>query len=1054
MFPESPSRTRIHWDYPDKVSGIMTSYNVKICSTFGSCDRAEGFSDCTEYTTSETWTVFDSREDTAYCVLVTVKTRCGVDELSSRPLIAEIRTPLFGLPDATDLKLLSAFENSVTVAWERPQARFDYYWLSIAGDEGEGRGGAEKERIGSCGNGTIIHPNQTRVTCSNLEACIKVSITLRVHRNGPPESTSPGVSLRGIFIPGEGPDPPKNITMLAISPSLTRLQWEGSAKVYGRFLAYTVKICELFNYCGEEASMHGCIELQAHETWLDFHSSADTNYCVLVTTSSQCGEEVLSGHAAVADIRTPLFVLPDVTDLHLMAVDSHYITLAWDKPRGSFDFYWLDVAIENDNESNSVPKHQAGSCGNGTIIHAEQTRITCGPFDPCSNISVTVRTFVKGPPERISMGSTVKGVFLSGQDPSEPRSINIVAKSPSMTRIQWESPTTIHGTLDMYKVKVCKEFTTCDQQENTGGCIQHSASDAWLEFQSTADTSYCTLVTASARCGTDVLTSPPATLEVTTPLFALIFSDLQDVRKLSLLSAANNSITIAWERPKTRFDYYWVYVTSDESKSGSVHRSRVGSCVNGTIIHSAKTQVTCTNLEACTKVSVSIRTHRSGPSEHTSRGVGLNGVFIPGEDPDPPKGITMVGISPSLTRLQWEPSAKVSGRFLGYMVEICDSFKSCGRETSISNCSKLQTYETWLNFTSRADTKYCVLIAARSQCGKQVLNGRPVVAEIRTPLLVAPDVTNVRLVTVGADFFTAAWEKPKGSFDYYSVEVTDGDHHTSGAEPGLVGSCANGTIIHQDQTQVTCSQLKPCSKVGFNVRTHLNRPFSLTSPGVTLNKILIRDKVLPEVASLTLGGFTRDNFMLTWQRPKECFDYYTVEIIDESSSVNSSMSCNNGSVINENETSVICDLPETCAYVTIRVRTHTSGHLKRSSVGAKLTNVLLRGKVPPDVTNLRLTEQGSDFFSVTFEEPKNCYDVLTYRISNSEFPTRPVKQKRCHRQRSHKLPLTPNTVVLTCPGVVACGRIDFRLWTRLRGPPERNSRGVSVPGIVFVSGCR
>ncbi|KAH7933331.1 hypothetical protein HPB49_011571 [Dermacentor silvarum] len=623
IFPESPSRTRLQWEQPEKVSGIMESYNLQICSTFESCDRAEGLSNCAEYLTTETWTAFDSSVDTSYCVLVTVKARCSFDEVSSRPLIAEIRTPLFDLPDATNLRLLSAAENCITVAWERPQARFDYYSLSIVDDENEGHGDAQNELVGSCGNGTIIHPNQTWATCPNLEACTKVSITLRTHRNGPPERTSRGVSLQGIFIPGEDPDPPKNITMVGKSPSLTRLQWEASAKVDGRLLVYTVKICDTFKSCSGEANMQGCIELQAQETWLDFDSRVDTKYCVLVTTSAQCGDQVLNGRAAVAEIRTPVPVLPDVTNLNLKAVDNHYITVAWDPPRGTFDFYWLDVTNENDNEKGSLQKHNVGSCGKGTIIRAEETQVTCGPFEPCSNISVTVGTSIKGPPARSSTGTTLKGVLLSGQDPSEPKNIIFVAKSPSMARLQWEPPTRIHGILDVYKVKVCKEYTVCDRKESPGGCIENSSSDDWLDFETTADTSYCVVITASARCGVDVLTSLPATLEVRTPSF-----DPPDVTKLTLLSTGDNYITVAWERPKASFDYYWVSVTDDR---GEKHPN-AGSCPIGTIIRRDQTQVTCTGLESCSNVTISIGTHRNGPPERTSIGVALQHIFVPGKD--------------------------------------------------------------------------------------------------------------------------------------------------------------------------------------------------------------------------------------------------------------------------------------------------------------------------------------------------------------------------------------------------------------------------------------
>ncbi|XP_037580254.1 uncharacterized protein LOC119463481 [Dermacentor silvarum] len=104
--------------------------------------------------------------------------------------------------------------------------------------------------------------------------------------------------------------------------------------------------------------------------------------------------------------------------------------------------------------------------------------------------------------------------------------------------------------------------------------------------------------------------------------------DLPDVTKLTLLAAGNNYITVAWERPKASFDYYWVSVTDDR---GEKHPNS-GSCPDGTIIRQDQTQVTCTGLESCSNVTISIRTHRNGPPERTSIGVALPHIFVPGKD--------------------------------------------------------------------------------------------------------------------------------------------------------------------------------------------------------------------------------------------------------------------------------------------------------------------------------------------------------------------------------------------------------------------------------------
>ncbi|XP_049512620.1 uncharacterized protein LOC119463482 [Dermacentor silvarum] len=186
--------------------------------------------------------------------------------------------------------------------------------------------------------------------------------------------------------------------------------------------------------------------------------------------------------------------LPEVANFTLVAADNHYITLAWDQPRRSIDYYLLDVTGGTGYENDSLQKQRAGTCSNGTFIRAEQTQVTCGPFDACSNLSVTIRTHTTGPPERTSMGTTFKELLIRAQEPSEPKSITMVAKSPSMTRLLWEPPKRIHGLVDVYTVKVCETFSECDQKQNMSDCIEHEVSDTWLDFDSKEDTPYCVLM--------------------------------------------------------------------------------------------------------------------------------------------------------------------------------------------------------------------------------------------------------------------------------------------------------------------------------------------------------------------------------------------------------------------------------------------------------------------------------------------------------------------------------------------------------------------------------
>ncbi|KAL1466821.1 hypothetical protein MTO96_026405 [Rhipicephalus appendiculatus] len=87
----------------------------------------------------------------------------------------------------------------------------------------------------------------------------------------------------------------------------------------------------------------------------------------------------------------------------------------------------------------------------------------------------------------------------------------------------------------------------------------------------------------------------------------------------------------------------------------------------------------------------------------------------------------------------------------------------------------------------------------------------------------------------------------------------------------------------------------------------------------------LKSEVPPEVTDLQVGDVEVDTFVLTWERPKDCFDYYTIEVIDENTNVSSGVTCNDGAMIKPNQTSVTCNQTKTCANVTIRVLTHTTG---------------------------------------------------------------------------------------------------------------------------------
>lgn len=214
-------------------------------------------------------------------------------------------------------------------------------------------------------------------------------------------------------------------------------------------------------------------------------------------------------------------VPPEVANLTLVAVEGDSFTATWERPEGRFDYYWIEVIDDGGGTAgtNAEP-HRVGTCTNGTIIHPDQTQVTCGHIDACSNVSLNVRTHVTGPPGRTSAAVTLPGIFIPGKYPHPPKNITVAPESPSQSRLSWEPPTTYNGVLDQYAVKVCYTYDSCEAAADVSTCRDYDTAVTSLHFESTVDTSYCVLITASARCGSQVLRSSTEAAEIRTPSFA------------------------------------------------------------------------------------------------------------------------------------------------------------------------------------------------------------------------------------------------------------------------------------------------------------------------------------------------------------------------------------------------------------------------------------------------------------------------------------------------------------------------------------------------------
>ncbi|XP_075531892.1 uncharacterized protein LOC142564670 [Dermacentor variabilis] len=198
-------------------------------------------------------------------------------------------------PNVTNLTLVSAENGTFTVAWEQPEGIVDQYWVQVSAraasgdDDGDG-----KRRAGLCANGTLLRPDQTRLTCGGVEPCTNVTVTVRV-LNLPRGHGAAKYSDRlrlPIFFPGYAPDTPRNASIVAASPTETRILWEPVLSHTGDAVLYDVRLCDTSGPC-DAANPEECAQFTTPNTSLDLSSSAVSRRCLLIGATTQCAGQVL-----------------------------------------------------------------------------------------------------------------------------------------------------------------------------------------------------------------------------------------------------------------------------------------------------------------------------------------------------------------------------------------------------------------------------------------------------------------------------------------------------------------------------------------------------------------------------------------------------------------------------------------------------------------------------------------------------------------------------------------------------------------------------------------
>ncbi|KAH6924353.1 hypothetical protein HPB50_016225 [Hyalomma asiaticum] len=543
------------------------------------------------------------------------------------------------------------------------------------------------------------------------------------------------------------PAPPTGITMVSLSHAETLLRWQAPAKLFGTLTGYSVQICDAFTHCDAHEDGHHCTEHNTTKPILKFESTADTAYCVFVFAIVRCGTDITSSSPAKKKIRTPLLAIPEVENLHLVSVLDKAVTLEWEKPRASFDYYRVDTTFAKDyHDKARIPK-RVGSCDNGMIVPPDRNGVTCGYLEACTNVTFKVRTYRKGPPKLLSSGVILRDIFIPGQGLDSPTDINVESKTIASTVLRWKPPAKVQGILGEYKVKICNSYEACGLAEKMCDCTEYRTLPASIEVNETS-VAYCVLVTATSQCGADILESRPFAKEVrmhspdevrtsssqwvkwhgnTVPENALPGGQDSNHTMYICRATHKDQLTPGKYAPMNSVCYV--------SYAGSEHayeKFEVTSIPERLYLvrqnFALEVGVGCHSMEKTGyhrkhAHMYKFRYQKNSGDEELTAYDGILKMVATGNDTErnaaryafckeasllPPNTITRLYSSSSRTQISWTRAIATWTNEIVYHVEVCVVAESCDAGSSFDHCATHSVRDPWLDINSTLDTTYCL----------------------------------------------------------------------------------------------------------------------------------------------------------------------------------------------------------------------------------------------------------------------------------------------------------------------------------------------------------
>ncbi|XP_069829639.1 receptor-type tyrosine-protein phosphatase beta-like [Dendropsophus ebraccatus] len=721
----------------------------------------------------------------------------------------------YTLPDVViNIQIANVSTNSIYLSWSPPKSNYSYYLIEVIGDVTQ----------------TMTKTSQS-VAIQNLTPGNQYTVKIR--------------AVTGVNIQGDAkeitvttrPEVVKNLTMFSISDTSVSLRW---LPPEGKIRFYVIRIQEndAYNTTTEQNSV----------TIQDLRPG--TKYTVLVSAAVTGASNLIEGNNVPITVITELGV---VSNLIINSINTTYVTLSWQPPNRYTSSYLLRIQ----GDSTFYRNITTTSYTIENLIPGNYYTFLVSVFDAEHNVegnSSAISAYTIPEKVRSFFIKTINtsSVFLGWDKPegyADSYLLQIFGDVPLITNINTTFYTAgglTPGNNYIFQVSavvggnvtgdysLVSGYTQPDIVRNlkTGDITTNSISVNWEKPNGNADSyliqilgnSTIILVDTTSYTVRDLIPGNDYTFLVTAIVGGNIngetspitmFTRPDVVRNLNTVNVTTNSISLTWELPAGKTDYYLIQMVGNSTFNRTV----------------TTTSATIRDLIAGNYYTFSVSAVVGGNV------IGLSSQAASYTKPTKVKNLLAETINTTSLYLSWD---KPEGSADSYQIQILGDITLT---TSVTTTSYTVGGLTPGNY-------YSILVSA-------VVGGNVIGDNSQTYKYTRPDVVrNLNIVNVTTSSISLTWELPAGKADSYLIQMVGNStfNRTVTTTSATIGELIAGNYYTFSVSAV----------VGGNVIGLSSQAASYTIPTKVKN-------LLAETINTT-------SLYLSWDKPDGSADSYQIQI--------------------------------------------------------------------------------------------------------------------------------------------------------------------------------